>query len=50
MVIKNKNTSKVSLLQVNRTKSSVKWYKTLLSRTKQLIKSLLLVSNDNFDH
>ena len=37
-------------MQVNRNKSSVKGYKTLLSRTKQLINSLLLVSNDNFDH
>ncbi len=40
---------KVSQIQVNRIKSTIEHIKILTSRTKQLIKSLLLVANSNFD-
>ena len=35
MVIKNKSTKKVTLIQVNRNKSSIKGYKTLSVSVKQ---------------
>ncbi len=40
---------KVSQIQVNRIKATIKHIKILTSRTKQLIKSFLLVANSNFD-
>ncbi len=41
---------KVSQIQVNRIKATIKHIKILTSRTKQLIKSFLLILSNNFDH